>query len=143
MGIPSTSDDNLQEQARNYRVITDIMLNNDNCHSLVIWGMKDNDSWRSASSPLLYNASLNKKPAFYAVRAALRHRSIVNEIVGVDAISPEGPNPFNRQDSDDNNSAENNADDSKLTNINGQAVNPSSLLPGIYIYKGKKYTLWH
>lgn len=143
MGIPSTSDDNLQEQARNYRVITDIMLNNDNCHSLVIWGMKDNDSWRSASSPLLYNASLNKKPAFYAVRSALRHRSIVNENVDIDTISPEGPNPFNKQDSDDNNSAENNADDSKLTNINGQAVNPSSLLPGIYIYKGKKYTLWH
>lgn len=132
MGIPSTSAANLQEQARNYRVITDIVLNNDNCHSLVIWGMKDNDSWRSASSPLLYDAGLNKKPAFYAVRSALRHRAIVNEGTGINSI----PFPPNNQTSADDASAE------TITNINGQAINPSALLPGIYIYKGKKYTIW-
>lgn len=80
MGIPSTSEDNLEEQARNYRVITDIVLNNDNCPNLVIWGIKDNDSWRSASNPLLYDSGLSKKKAWYAVRSALRHRSIVNDI---------------------------------------------------------------
>ena len=48
MGIPSTSAANLEEQARIYRMITDIVLNNDNCPSMVIWGIKDNDSWRSA-----------------------------------------------------------------------------------------------
>ena len=74
MGAPSTSEADLYEQARNYRVITDIVLNNDNCPSLVIWGLKDNDSWRSGSNPLLYNASLERKPAWYAVRSALRHR---------------------------------------------------------------------
>lgn len=132
MGIPSTSAANLQEQARNYRVITDIVLNNDNCHSLVIWGMKDNDSWRSASSPLLYDAGLNKKPAFYAVRSALRHRAIVNEETGINSI----PFPPNNQTSTDDAPAE------TITNINGQAINPSALLPGIYIYKGKKYTIW-
>ena len=76
MGIPSTSAQNLEEQARNYRVITDIVLNNKNCPNMVIWGLKDNDSWRSQSNPLLYTASQGKKPAFYAVRSALRHRTL-------------------------------------------------------------------
>ncbi len=78
MGIPSTSEQNLLEQARNYRVITDIMLNHDNCPSMVIWGTKDNESWRSASSPLLYDSGMGKKKAWYAVRSALRHR-IIND----------------------------------------------------------------
>ncbi len=73
MGIPSTSQANLEEQARNYRVITDIVLNNDNCPNMVIWGLKDNNSWRD-SNPLLYTAGLGRKPAWKAVRSALRHR---------------------------------------------------------------------
>jgi len=83
MGTPSTSAKDLEEQARNYRVITDIVLNNDNCPNLVIWGLKDNDSWRSSSNPLLYTSSLSKKPAWYAVRSALRHRFIINESTGI------------------------------------------------------------
>ena len=76
MGTPSTSAKDLEEQARNYRVITDIVLNNDNCPHLVIWGLKDNDSWRSGSNPLLYTSGLSKKPAWYALRSALRHRTL-------------------------------------------------------------------
>lgn len=79
MGVPSTTTANLEEQARNYRVITDIVLNNDNCPNLVIWGIKDNDSWRSNSNPLLYNSGLGKKKAWYAVRSALRHRYLQQE----------------------------------------------------------------
>jgi hypothetical protein len=77
MGIPDTSDKNLEEQARSYRVITDIMLNHDNCTSMVIWGLKDNNSWRETSNPLLFTAQLDKKPAYYAVRSALRHRALM------------------------------------------------------------------
>lgn len=77
MGIPNTSAENLEEQARSYRVITDIMLNHDNCPSMVIWGLKDNNSWRETSNPLLFTAQLEKKPAYYAVRSALRHRALV------------------------------------------------------------------
>ena len=80
MGVPSTSTANLEEQARLYRVITDIMLNNDNCPYMVVWGIKDNDSWRSASNPLLYTSGLSKKPAWMAVRSALRHRTITTAI---------------------------------------------------------------
>ena len=83
MGISSTTTANLEEQARNYRVITDVVLNNDNCPNLVIWGLKDNDSWRSGSNPLLYNSSFGKKKAWYAVRSALRHRYLQNEKMSV------------------------------------------------------------
>jgi GH35 family endo-1,4-beta-xylanase len=84
MGIPDTSDANLEEQARSYRVITDIMLNHDNCPSMVIWGLKDNNSWRESSSPLLFTAQLDKKPAYYAVRSALRHRALIES--GIRAV---------------------------------------------------------
>ena len=77
MGIPNTSEENLLEQARSYRVITDIMLNHDNCQSMVVWGLKDNNSWRESSNPLLFTAQLDKKPAYFAVRSALRHRYLV------------------------------------------------------------------
>jgi len=83
MGIPDTSEKNLMEQARLYRVITDIMLKHDNCPSMVIWGLKDNNSWREASNPLLYNAQLEKKPAYYAVRSALRHHYLVQQQTGI------------------------------------------------------------
>ena len=83
MGVPSTTTANLEEQARNYRVITDIVLNNDNCPNLVIWGIKDNDSWRSGSNPLLYDSGLGKKKAWYAVRSALRHRYLLNEKLSI------------------------------------------------------------
>ena len=84
MGIPDTSDASLGEQARSYRVITDIMLNHDNCPSMVIWGLKDNNSWRESSSPLLFTAQLDKKPAYYAVRSALRHRALIES--GIRAV---------------------------------------------------------
>ena len=87
MGIPDTSEKNLLEQARNYRVITDIMLNHDNCPSMVIWGLKDNNSWRESSSPLLYTAQLDKKPAYYAVRSALRHRYLKNQETGIHSVT--------------------------------------------------------
>lgn len=83
MGTPSTSEKDLEEQARNYRVITDIVLNNDNCPNLVIWGIKDNDSWRSGSNPLLYDSGLGKKKAWYAVRSALRHRFLQQQKMSI------------------------------------------------------------
>ena len=48
--------------------------------------LKDNDSWRSESNPLLYTSGLVRKPAWYAVRSALRHRKIVKEQTDVRSI---------------------------------------------------------
>jgi GH35 family endo-1,4-beta-xylanase len=77
MGIPSTSTQNKEAQARDYRIITDIVLNNNNCPNMVIWGLKDNNSWRESSNPLLYTSGIGKKPAWYAVRSAMRHRTLI------------------------------------------------------------------
>jgi len=120
MGTPSTSTKDLEEQARNYRVVTDIVLNNENCPNLVIWGVKDNDSWRSGSNPLLYNSGLSKKPAWYAVRSALRHRSIVNEAA---SLRPERTNTLFL--------------DENYYDLMGRRVTPP-LRPGLYIQGGKK-----
>jgi len=121
MGIPSTSSENLEEQARNYRMITDIVLNNDNCPSMVIWGIKDNDSWRTNSNPLLYDSGMGRKKAWYSVRSALRHRTLDT------GISPE--------------SCDRIATHSTVYTLDGRRVSDTSLKPGLYIKDGKKMIL--
>lgn len=120
MGTPSTSAKDLEEQARQYRIITDIVLNNPNCPNMVIWGLRDNDSWRSDSNPLLYNSSLDKKPAWYAVRSALRHRTLHSSAI----------KPIER---------DNTTQPTIIYDLNGRRVNSTSLKPGLYIIKGKKF----
>ncbi len=128
MGIPSTSSTDLDRQAREYRVITDIMLNNDNCPNMIIWGVKDNTSWRSESNPLLYTASLNKKPAYYGVRSALRHRAIKNNLSGITDLQGQ------------NNESESH-DTDVIYDLSGRRVNRNNIKPGIYIMNGRKYML--
>ncbi|MBQ6964803.1 MAG: endo-1,4-beta-xylanase [Bacteroidaceae bacterium] len=121
MGIPSTSASDLEEQARNYRVITDIMLHNEHCPNLIIWGLKDNNSWREASSPLLYTSGLSRKPAWYAVRSALRHQVIEKETDIRAAYSHSSTTEGSTYD------------------LSGRRVNDNNLSPGIYIREGKKF----
>ncbi len=119
IGVPSPTDENLEEQARNYRVVTDIMLNHDNCPHMVIWGLKDNNSWRETSNPLLYTAQLSRKPAWYAVRSALRHRVITD----IHTVVREIP-------------------DTDITyDLMGRQMGSGPLLPGIYIRSGKKFVV--
>lgn len=122
MGVSSTSAANLEEQARNYRVITDIMLNNDNCPTMMVWGIKDNDSWRSASNPLLYTSGLGKKPAWYAVRSALRHRTLTDGFSTMISSSI----------------ADTPSADSPIYDLSGRRVNPTNIRSGLYIKNGKK-----
>jgi GH35 family endo-1,4-beta-xylanase len=121
MGTPSTGEKDLTEQARLYRVVTDIVLNNENCPYMVVWGLKDNDSWRSGSNPLLYTAGLAKKPAWYAVRSALRHRT----------LSPATPVTLP--------AACKPAASAAVYTLDGRLVNAGNLRPGIYIQEGKKF----
>lgn len=124
MGIPSTTAVNLEEQARNYRVITDIVLNNDNCPTMMIWGIKDNDSWREASNPLLYTSGLAKKKAWYAVRSALRHRYLIRDAAG---INDNGQwSMFN---------------DHAVYDLQGRRIDGRPTRPGIYIVGGKKVVI--
>ena len=122
MGVSSTSAANLEEQARNYRVITDIMLNNDHCPTMMVWGIKDNDSWRSASNPLLYTSGLGKKPAWYAVRSALRHRTLTDgSSTMISSSIADAP-----------------SSDSPIYDLSGRRVNPANIRSGLYIKNGKK-----
>ena len=122
MGIPSTSSANLEEQARLYRLITDIVLNNDNCPSMVIWGVKDNDSWRTSSNPLLYDSGMGKKPAWYGVRSALRHRTLSSTGINLESCN-------------------NITMDETIYDLLGRRVKKSSLRPGLYIQGGKKVVI--
>ena len=122
MGVPNTSSANLEEQARLYRVITDIVLNNDNCPNMVIWGIKDNDSWRSGSNPLLYNSGMQTKPAWRAVRSALRHRTLTD---GIETITPRGS--YSRMSKE------------IWYDLSGRQVVGRILPKGIYIKDGMKF----
>ena len=86
---------------------------------MVIWGLKDNNSWRESSSPLLYTAGIGKKPAWYAVRSALRHRSIVDDANGVQDLRMDPITP-----------------DSIYYDLYGRRV--AQPVKGLYITKGKK-----
>ena len=132
MGIPSTTSANLEEQARLYRVITDIVLNNDNCPYMVIWGAKDNDSWRSSSSPLLYDSGLGKKKAWYAVRSALRHRALLKEQTDIADIH-QSPSTINHSPSTIHHSPS-----TETYDLQGRRVKGNTLRPGLYIQNGKK-----
>jgi autotransporter-associated beta strand protein len=123
MGIPSTTSANLEEQARLYRVVTDIMLNNDNCPYMIIWGIKDNDSWRSGSSPLLFDSGMGKKPAWKAVRSALRHRYLISLPTAISTLTPHST-PITSH---------------SIYSLDGRRVNGNSLKPGLYIKDGKKF----
>ena len=92
------------------------MLNNNNCPTMVIWGIKDNDSWREASNPLLYTSSLGKKPAWYAVRSALRHRTLTDTAIRTVTQTPKA--------------------DGNIYNLSGQKVDAN--YRGIVIINGKK-----
>ena len=70
MADPSAADA-LEIQAKEYGAITRVFLRNNNCPSMIVWGISDNHSWRQ-NQPLLYNSSLQAKPAYYNVHAQLR-----------------------------------------------------------------------
>ena len=66
-----TAEDALEIQAKEYGAITRIFLRNENCPSLLVWGISDNHSWRK-NAPLLFNHELKAKPAYYNMHAQLR-----------------------------------------------------------------------
>lgn len=72
--------DALETQAKEYGAITRVFLRNDNCPSMLVWGIADHYSWRQ-NQPLLFNSSLEPKPAYYNVHAQMRKAAEVTTAI--------------------------------------------------------------
>jgi endo-1,4-beta-xylanase len=58
-------------QATNYRNVVNDCLAVSRCTGITVWGIRDSDSWRASGTPLLFDNSGNKKPAYDATLTAL------------------------------------------------------------------------
>nr|QNS31428.1 XYN2 [Ceratobasidium cereale] len=57
--------------ANDYVTVVKACLAVSRCVGITVWGVSDKDSWRSGSSPLLFNSSYGKKAAYNSVISAL------------------------------------------------------------------------
>ena len=63
-----TSEAGLEKQAQMYSDIFDIYTEYaDSISAVVIWGVTDDQSWRAAKVPLLFDENFQAKPAYYAI----------------------------------------------------------------------------
>jgi endo-1,4-beta-xylanase len=68
VGMKKYSEANLEKQAQKYADVMKLMLEYaDRTEAVEVWGLKDDMSYRSYEYPLLFDAELNPKPAFWAV----------------------------------------------------------------------------
>jgi endo-1,4-beta-xylanase len=58
-------------QATIYANVTKACLAVSRCTGITVWGIRDNDSWRTGENPLLFDSSGNKKAAYTSVLNAL------------------------------------------------------------------------
>lgn len=111
---PSAADA-LEVQAKEYGAITRVFLRNDNCPTMMLWGISDNHSWRQ-NKPLLFDANIQPKQAYYYVHAQLR-KAASNTPVRQPQAAPTSSGP--------------------LYNLQGQKVTAG--FRGLAISKGRKF----
>ena len=85
LGMDGNTASNQKQQAQDYFNIAQVSFKHDHCNELMIWGLTDNRSWRSSGNPLLFDAQLKEKPAYYGLHAAVRQASNT-DIEGSDGI---------------------------------------------------------
>lgn len=72
-------------QANTYRNVVNDCLAVPRCNGITVWGVRDCDSWRSGGTPLLFECSGNKKPAYDTTLSAL------NSVTPSPSASPSTP----------------------------------------------------
>jgi endo-1,4-beta-xylanase len=60
-------------QANTYASVVNDCLAVARCTGITVWGIRDSDSWRASGTPLLFDGSGNKKPAYNSVLTALNN----------------------------------------------------------------------
>jgi GH35 family endo-1,4-beta-xylanase len=72
LDITTANTDNFAGQAKRYEdIMKEIIKYKDNVTAVVVWGIQDNQSWRSSGKPLLFNDLGNKKPAYNSIAALI------------------------------------------------------------------------
>ena len=80
------SESNRRLQAEDFYKIARTAMLADNCDEIMLWGLTDAMTWRNGRNPLLYDAGLNPKPAYYGLHAGLREAS---ETTGIEDVEPD------------------------------------------------------
>lgn len=121
MSIADFNDpEHYNRQALEYYKIVKTMLKYDHFPHLIVWGVTDDLSWRGGE-PLLFNSNVGKKPAYWALRNAVRDYYLANDIA-IPEIDKNANNPQLGE---------------KLYNLSGQRVGND--YKGIVVSNGLKY----
>lgn len=60
-------------QANSYAGVVRACFAVSRCNGITVWGVRDSDSWRASSTPLLFDSSGNKKAAYTSVLAVFNN----------------------------------------------------------------------